>query len=239
MIVYAAAAANNNHTINITEWCLHLLSERPRLLSAIDIGYTARQPNVTRPEWMPAFNLFTGAFAVDLVGKWLWEHEPSPLHLLRNICVHVNSDKQCKEMLQRLGKLRPSLDRREFGVRFGCETEEISNIEFSMRETLTLLCAKAPALDTLCIMMSTHVTPALFSLFATHLHPTITSFYVQTRGLIKLVLSGSVLKLLNLILRLHVLVKKMNHQCRVCVKQCVKCWSVSPHVKQMNQSCAG
>ena len=172
-----------NANVNALQWCLDVLQQHPTKLHAIDVGGTAEQ---TIPDlWeMPAFPLFSEKFTCNKhhpFGQWF--HKQAPLQLLRNICVRVHNDKEFDEMLQLLHKLPPANNRGFFGVQF-VSSIDMNSFADKLQQMLFLLRKKAPALDTLCLVLHVHATPAIFNLLASHLHPNVTAFCLQSHGFV-------------------------------------------------------
>ena len=164
-------------------WCLDVLQQHPTKLHAIDVGGTAEQ-SVAHLWEMPTFRLFSDTFTATKhhpFGQWI--HKQAPQHLLRNICVRVNNDKEFDEMMQLLHKLPPANNRRFMGVQFDLNID-MNSFADKLHQLLLLLRKKAPALDTLCFVLHLFVSPAMFDVLATHMHPNVTSFCLETIGFV-------------------------------------------------------
>ena len=178
-----------NRNVDALQWCLDVLQQQQQQhpdqtkLHAIDVGGTAEQ-SVPYLLQMPMFPLFSDKLAttkLNQFGQWFWHQ--APRQQLRNICVQVRSHKEFDEMLQLLHKLPPANNRRFFGVQFN-RSIDMDSFADKLQQLLLLLRKKAPALDTLCLVLHLEVSPEMFDVSARHMHPTVTSFCLQTIGFV-------------------------------------------------------
>ena len=144
------------------------------LLQAIDIGSSSAMAAYELGD----FTAFSGPFVKDNkhpFGPWFRQHAQSDL--LRNICVKVHSDNECEQLRQLLSTLPPAQHRHCFAAEF---RENIDGFTNKIHDVLTLLRQKSPSLETLSLDLLLRVSPALFMVIATELHPNVTSFCLRT-----------------------------------------------------------
>ena len=161
-----------------------MLQQHPTKLHAIDVGGTAEQ-SIPDLLFMPVFPLFSNTFTNKHHPFGQWFYKQAPQHLLRNICVKVDNDTEFHQLLQLLAGLSPVDNRHFFGVRFQ-DSIDINSFANNLKQLLLLL-HEAPALDTLCLMTLTRVTPAMLDVLARHMHPNVTSFCLHANGLFRYV----------------------------------------------------
>ena len=162
-----------------------MLQQHPTKLHAIDVGGTAEQ-SIANLWHMPMFSLFRENFTNNSkhhpFGQWIYKQ--APLHQLRNICVQVDNDREFDQLLQLLDGLSPAHNRHFFGVRFDRSIDKNSFVD-KLHQLLLLLSEKAPALDTLCLMLHmADVAPEMLNLLACHMHSNVTSFCLQRNGFV-------------------------------------------------------
>ena len=157
----------------------------PTKLRAIDVGGTAEQ-SIADLWQMPTFPLFSEKLATNKhhpFGQWIQQQQQAPLQQLRNICVKVNSDKAFDALLQLLDGLSPAHNRHFFGVRFHYNIDK-NSFAGKLHHLLLLLRKKAPALDTLCLVLHIDVPPEMLHALARHMHPNVTSFCLEADGFV-------------------------------------------------------
>ena len=153
-------------------------------LRAIDVGGTAEQSMADLWQ-MPTFPLFSEKFATNKhhpFGQWIYKQ--APRHLLRNICVRVNNDKEVDQLLQLLPKLPTANNRGFFGGVFVYSIDDMNSFANKLHQLLLLLREKAPALDTLCLLLQMPVSLETLHVLASHMHPNVTSFGLHAYGFV-------------------------------------------------------
>ena len=161
-----------------------MLQQHPTKLHAIDVGGTAEQ-SIANLWHMPMFSLFRENFTNNSkhhpFGQWIYKQ--APLHQLRNICVQVDNDREFDQLLQLLDGLSPAHNRHFFGVRFD-RSIETNSFAMKLWRLLLLLCEKAPALDTLCLVLHMRVAPEMLNVLANQMHPNVATFCVEANGFV-------------------------------------------------------
>ena len=99
--------------------------------------------------------------------------------MLRTICVGVNSDEEFQLLRTQLHRLPPADSRRFFGCRFDDFIDDINSFAMNLDHVLLMLLEKAPALQKMEFMFWFPVTPKILDVFASHMHPNITSFILK------------------------------------------------------------
>ena len=153
-------------------------------LRAIDVGGTAEQSMADLWE-MPVFPLFRDNLTTNKhhpFGQWFWQQAPQ--HLLRNICVNVDNDREFDQLLQLLHKLPSAQNRRFFGVQFDGSIKS-NSFAGKLQPLMSLLREKAPALDTLCLVLKMCAAPEMLNVLANQMHPNVATFCVEGNGLIR------------------------------------------------------
>ena len=106
----------------------------------------------------------------------------APLDLLCDVCVQVDDASEFNHLNRLLHTLAPAENRRFFGAYLNRNVEN-DHLVASMQRLMLLLSEKAPALDTLCMVLNMNVTREVVNTLITGIHTNVAALCVQVFGL--------------------------------------------------------